>query len=86
MIYPFRKVLYNCREATLLSIKKEEGKITPLERLKLSYHLMFCDPCRRFIDQWKRIEKSRPQSIDPPAYKLTEESRNRIQRKIQEKE
>ena len=55
MIYPFRKVVFNCKEATLLSIKKEEGKIDVIERLKLWYHLLYCDPCRRFIAQWKKL-------------------------------
>jgi hypothetical protein len=57
MTYLFKKTVFNCNQATLLSIKKEEGRITFLERLKLSYHLLYCDPCRRFIDQSGRINR-----------------------------
>ncbi len=57
MTYLFKKTVYNCKQATLLSIKKDEGSITFFERLKLSYHLLYCDPCRRFIDQAGRINR-----------------------------
>jgi hypothetical protein len=55
MIYPFRKTVFNCKQATFLSIKRDEGKITVFERVKLSYHLLYCEPCRRFIHQWRRL-------------------------------
>jgi hypothetical protein len=54
-MYVFKKIVFDCKQATLLSIKKEQGKITFVERLKLSYHLLYCDPCRKFIAQWKQL-------------------------------
>jgi hypothetical protein len=57
-MYLFKKIVFDCKQATLLSIKKDQGKITFGERLKLSYHLLYCDPCRQFIDQWKRLDKA----------------------------
>jgi hypothetical protein len=71
------EMIYNCRRATLLSIKKAEGKIAPFESLQLRYHLLFCDPCRRFIEQWKMLD--RLPVVELPIFKLSEEARNRIQ-------
>ena len=82
MIYPFRSIVYNCKQATLLSIKKAEGKISSLEAVKLQYHLMFCDPCRRFIQQWEMLDGSKKQLVDFPLFKLSEEARSRIQRHL----
>lgn len=58
MAYLFRKTVFDCRQATLLSIKREEGRITLVELLKLRYHLLFCDPCKRFIGQWQLLDKN----------------------------
>lgn len=80
MIYPFRSILYNCKQATLLSIKKEEGKISLLESAKLRYHLLMCDPCRRFIQQWEVLKSKK--NVEAK-FTLTDESRKRIAEKIQ---
>ncbi len=43
--------MISCKEATYLISKKEEGKITMVERLKLSFHLMMCRFCKMFEKQ-----------------------------------
>ena len=50
-VYLFKKTVFDCKQATLLSLKKEEGKASILERVKLFYHLLYCIYCRRFIKQ-----------------------------------
>lgn len=50
-IYLFKKTVFNCKQATLLSLKKEEGKISIIERVKLFYDLLYCSYCRRFVKQ-----------------------------------
>lgn len=50
-IYPFKKTVFNCKQATLLSLQKEEGTISVKERLKLFYHLLYCKYCKRFVKQ-----------------------------------
>lgn len=50
-IYLFKKTVLNCKHATLLAQKKEEDKISITERVKLSYHLLYCSYCRRFVKQ-----------------------------------
>lgn len=85
-MYLFRKVVFNCKQATMLSLKKEEGKISLNERLKLYYHLLFCKVCRNFIRQSHDINhsgKSISESlfINPP-FSLTEERKRSIQRQL----
>jgi hypothetical protein len=73
---PFQKTLYNCKESTLLSIKREEGRISLLERMKLAYHLWHCEPCRRFVNHWQTIGRKR---IDRPPFAMPAEVKRRIQ-------
>lgn len=47
--------MISCKEATYLISKKEEGKLTLAERLKLSVHLAICSICRAFEKQSKFI-------------------------------
>lgn len=56
-IYPFKKIVFNCKQATLLSLKKEQGKISFIEKIKLAYHLFYCDPCQHFIKHSHIINK-----------------------------
>lgn len=50
-VYLFKKTVFDCKHATLLSLKKEEGKISIIERIKLFYHLLYCGYCKRFVKQ-----------------------------------
>jgi hypothetical protein len=84
MIRPFKKTLYNCKEATLLSLKRDEGRISVLERVKLAYHLMHCTPCRRFIGQWQLLEKKQGANdfqVTPP-FAMPKDARDRIQQHL----
>jgi len=86
MIYPFKSVLYDCKQATLLSIKKDQGRISFLERIKLSYHLLYCDPCRNFIAQSHQIDhagkKLENLLASRPPFSLPLNTRDRIQKEI----
>jgi hypothetical protein len=85
-MYLFEKVVYNCKKATLLSMKREEGQITVFERLELAYHLLYCPPCRYFINQSKEIRKIGKNlethlHLRPP-FSLSAEARERISNKM----
>jgi len=43
--------MISCKEASYLTSKKEEGKISLAERLKLAFHLMMCRFCKMFDKQ-----------------------------------
>jgi len=53
----FKKTLYNCKQATLLIVKKSETSLSLKERCQLFYHLLFCDPCNNFKKQSGEIDK-----------------------------
>jgi hypothetical protein len=85
-IYLFKKIVFNCKQATLLSLKKEEGKISIIEKLKLSYHLLYCSSCKRFVKQSSTINqigKGIDNSIfTHPPHKLSEKVKEDIQQQI----
>lgn len=71
-----RKVLYNCKEATLLIVKREQRRLSLLARLKLYYHLLHCGVCRSFQTQSMFINDLTHKiagslDYDPP-YKLSD--------------
>ncbi|HWA34358.1 MAG TPA: hypothetical protein VG737_09530 [Cyclobacteriaceae bacterium] len=86
-MYLFKRVVFNCRRATLLSLKKEQSAISLLERVELSYHLLYCSPCRRFLAQSARLRsmtlnlKEVPDSLP---FSLSDESKSRITRALNE--
>jgi hypothetical protein len=81
-MYLFRKIVFDCHQATFLSLKKDAGTITLLERLKLSYHLLYCDPCRQFIRQSHAIDSGGKALHDVlqanPPYRLPDRTREEI--------
>lgn len=50
-------LMINCKEATFLMAKKEEGKLSFIEGIKLSFHTSMCSLCRKFERQTIRIGK-----------------------------
>ncbi|MBX7127357.1 MAG: hypothetical protein K1X47_16805 [Cyclobacteriaceae bacterium] len=85
-MYLFRSLVFNCKRATLLSIKKAEGNITLLERAQLAYHLLYCDPCRQFIRQSAQIDKALSDASHSlhakPPFALPSAARQRIQQQL----
>jgi hypothetical protein len=79
---PFKPLLNNCRETTLLILKSEAGRITFMEKVKMRYHLLYCNICRRFRKQSKELNHSLKQYTDSleqnPPYRLSEEAKNKI--------
>ncbi len=84
--YLFRKIVFNCKQATLLSLKKEEGKASLKERVALWYHLLYCDSCRRFVVQSKKMDKFlsdiKNQEKQQPANQLPDDVKKRLQDQI----
>ncbi len=81
-----KDILRNCKQATLVALKKEEGKSTLGERARLFVHLLFCDACKQFIKQSALINKAMQrlysQMHKDPTYQLSPEARQRIQEKL----
>jgi hypothetical protein len=51
----FKKILYNCKKATLLVEKKAFTKITFREEIELRIHLLGCNVCALYKKQSKMI-------------------------------
>jgi len=86
MMYLFKKTVFNCKQATLLSLKKEERKLSFFESMKLAYHLLYCQPCKKFIQQSRlinRVGEEVSQSLsNRPPFRLSEETKQRMQREL----
>ena len=52
------KILITCKEATAFISKKEEGKLSFIERIELFIHFIVCEFCRLFNKQNKFITSS----------------------------
>ena len=85
-VYPFKKTVFNCKQATLLSLKKEAGKISIFERVKLFYHLLYCSPCKRFVKQSSVINQIGIEVISSifthPPHTLSATIKDNIQQQI----
>jgi len=84
MIQTKKKWLLTCKEVTYFSAMMEEGKLPFMLRLRLRYHLFTCGPCKRFIEQTKklaqRIHKFTEQSFRQDSF--SSEEKDALQEKI----
>jgi hypothetical protein len=53
-------LMISCKEASFLTAKKEEGKLSFGESLKLWFHTSMCEFCTRFYKQMRRIGGESP--------------------------
>ena len=84
--YLFKKIVNNCEQATLLILKKNEQGLSLKERLKLFYHLLFCDLCKRFGSQTLFVDDALHKCCDHlsyfPTHILSEELKKKIQQLV----
>jgi hypothetical protein len=60
-----KKIIYNCRQATLLIEKKQLGRLTLRETLELRLHLFGCGFCRLYKRQSWMINRMLKQLFRP---------------------
>lgn len=51
------KLMITCKESTYLVSKKQQDKLSFLEKMQLQFHLIICSYCRRFANQIDFITK-----------------------------
>ena len=82
----FRKISFNCQEATFTALKKEDQPLSTGAKMKLFVHLLYCGPCRLFLKQSKMIEKAarnyKETIFSKPPHTLSPEIKNSLQDKI----
>lgn len=85
-IYLFKKVVFNCKKATLLALKKSDGAASIWEKLQLFYHKLYCNACRRFIKQSGEIDATladvTQQELENPTHILPDHVKNDLQAQI----
>jgi hypothetical protein len=67
----------SCKKATYLSSKKEEGKLSWMEKIQLRSHMTICSLCRLFEQQSQIIAHHAKHAECKD--KLSEEAKRRIQ-------
>ncbi|MBC7936520.1 MAG: hypothetical protein H7Y86_14315 [Rhizobacter sp.] len=81
-----KDIIRNCKQATLLAVKREERLLTFPERIRLSVHLVFCDACKQFIQQSALINKAMKgftgRLDNTPPYRLSEAAKEKLQQQI----
>lgn len=81
-------MVLSCHKATFLIEKSYDKPLSFIDKLQLSIHLKICDKCAGYQKQSlliERVIKSNRQPISNTSnYKLSTDSRNRIQRALDE--
>ncbi|WP_417371806.1 hypothetical protein [Gelidibacter japonicus] len=80
-------MLNNCRKATFLIEKRQNGKIALKERLELEYHLSICEMCNTFMKQSATINEytKRLFHLGKNELKLDDGFKEKLQKQIDEK-
>jgi hypothetical protein len=80
--FMMKYLMVNCKEATMLMAKREEGKLSFMERINLSIHTSMCSFCKKFEKQTDLIRReSKHIHLEE---NLSEMTRNNIERVIRE--
>lgn len=81
------KIMFDCKQATLLITKSQYQRLGLLDRLKLKMHLASCKFCRCFLEQSNYIstQVDELKTIDPDNLKLhlTDTQKTKICREIE---
>lgn len=79
-------LMKNCKETSQLVTQSLDRRLTWNERIGMRIHLAFCDNCARFMKQMQLLRKWLSDEDEASQSGLTDESRERIARKLQEGE
>lgn len=74
----FNFIHLGCKKATFLLSKREEGRLTPLQKIQLKFHLGICDFCTRFEKQTGFFIKNTTHSHIHSHHTLSEEKKQQI--------
>lgn len=81
-----QKISFNCKEATLLALQKEEKQLSFLVRLKLAVHVATCRYCKWFLKESKQMDgamyKLDQSLFEHPIHFLSEEKKVLIKNQL----
>ena len=72
----------SCKHATYLVSKKEESRLTFLEKARLKFHLSICSFCRLFQEQTHLIGKHAKHAEEYHLLKLSDVAKAKIKQRI----
>jgi|GEM_PF-1098046 len=75
-------MMMNCKEATKLSSKAEEGKLNLWSNLMLKMHLFMCKHCGNFAKQINFLRKNAPNAQDYSSEELSSASKEELKNTI----
>lgn len=81
-------VVPTCDETSHLISQALDESISPLQKMRIRMHLMFCKYCRNFIKQMSfirtilRRQTEDPKYDKPPETSLSDQARNRIETQL----
>lgn len=82
-------IVLSCQKATLLIEKSHNKPLTYFDRIQLKVHLKICDKCSQYQKQSLIIENiiknTTPNRLFPSNNKLSDTSKIRIQKAMEEK-
>ena len=79
------RLIYTCRDTTLLLEKEDHVELSWVEHLRLRLHLLLCAPCtayqrkRRALSRWMREQA---ESLPSPTPKAVEELQERLREEM----
>jgi hypothetical protein len=82
-----KRIIYNCKKATLLIEKKELGRISVREYLELRIHLFGCSFCRLYKKQSRAINemvKELFRRSEEPTIRLDDNFKRELHEKIED--
>lgn len=71
-------LMISCKDATMLTAKKEEGRLTFGEGVKLRLHSSMCSLCKKFEKQSKQIAQESKDVVALDS-ELTEAAKKRME-------
>ena len=79
-----KKIIFNCRKATLLLDKREFAKLTFREAIELRIHLYKCGVCKLYGQQTHIINSMVQQLFKNQEYRLDDSFKQELQNRIDE--
>jgi len=79
-----KKIIYNCRQATLLLDKREFVKLTFREAIELRIHLYKCGVCKLYGQQTHIINNMVQHLFKNQQYRLDDSFKQELQERIDE--
>ncbi|OCX53601.1 hypothetical protein BEL04_04720 [Mucilaginibacter sp. PPCGB 2223] len=79
-----KKIVYNCRQATLLMEKREFVKLSFREVIELRIHLYRCNVCKLYGQQTRIINSMVQHIFKNQQYRLDDSFKRELQNRIDE--